>query len=78
MWFKKLLCKRNYCNHCWTISEISNVLQLDDMGYPLRLVIYKCSNCGKSEQQWVDVGTKELKELETGESVLLKWKGIER
>lgn len=39
------------CNHDWYITEKSNVLQLDDMGYPLRLFICKCSKCGKSSQQ---------------------------
>ena len=61
------------CNHTWVITEVSNVLQQDDMGYPLRLFICKCKKCGKSEQQWIDVAEKELAELETGESVLLKW-----
>ena len=68
MWYKVK------CNHDWRISERSNVLQLDDMGYPLRLFICKCSKCGKSDQQWIDVAEEELKELKTGESVLLKWK----
>lgn len=61
------------CNHKWKISERSNVIQQDDMGYPLRLFICKCSKCGKSEQQWIDVNEKELEELKTGKSVLLKW-----
>jgi hypothetical protein len=43
------------------------------MGYPLRLFIVKCSKCGKSDQHWIDVAKKELEELDTGESVLLKW-----
>lgn len=62
------------CNHNWQITERSNVIQQDDMGYPLRLCILKCSKCGKSEQMWVDVAEEALKELETGESVLLEWK----
>ena len=61
------------CNHNWEISEKSNVLQLDYMGYPLRLFICKCSKCSKYEQMWIDVPKKELEELETGKSVLLKW-----
>lgn len=61
------------CNHSWEIKERSNVLQQDDMGYPLRLYICKCSKCGKSEQQWIDVSVEALKGLETGEFVLLKW-----
>lgn len=67
MWYKVK------CSHDWRISERSNVLQLDDMGYPLRLFICKCSKCGKSDQQWIDVAERELEELKTGESVLLKW-----
>ena len=51
------------CNHNWKVTERSNVLQLDDMGYPLRLFIVECSKCGKSDQQWIDVSKEELKEL---------------
>ena len=64
------------CNHDWGITEISNVLQQDDMGYPLRLCIWGCSKCGKSDQIWLDVSEEALKELETGESVLLKWQKV--
>lgn len=64
------------CNHNWKLTEKSNVLQQDDMGYPLRLYIQKCTKCGKSEQVWVDVSEEALKELLTGESVLLKWQKI--
>ena len=72
-----LLSKINFnkkCNHKLVITERSNVLQLDSMGYPLRLVIVKCKHCGYSDQIWIDVPTEEYKENETGESVLLKWK----
>lgn len=61
------------CEHDWKLTEKSNVLQQDDMGYPLRLYIQKCTKCGKSEQVWVDVSEEALKDLSTGESVLLKW-----
>lgn len=64
------------CNHNWKLTEKSNVLQQDDMGYPLRLYIQKCTKCGKSEQVWVDVSEEALKELLTGESVLLKWQKV--
>lgn len=60
------------CKHEWEY-ERSNALQLDCMGYPLRLFIMKCSKCGKSKQEWVDVGIEELDLLETGEAVLVKW-----
>ena len=72
---KMSLFKRK-CNHNWKLTEKSNVLQQDDMGYPLRLYIQKCTKCGKSEQVWVDVSEEALKELLTGESVLLKWQKI--
>ena len=61
------------CKHKWRTDQRSNVLQLDSMGYPLRLFICKCANCGVSDQKWIDVPLKEAKELDTGESVLLKW-----
>ena len=62
------------CTHNWTITKISNVLQQDEMGYPLRLCIAKCTICGKFKQIWIDVSEQCLKELQTGESVLLEWK----
>lgn len=62
------------CSHNWVIHKRSNVIQQDDMGYPLRLFICQCSKCGKYEQQWIDVSEKELEELKTGKSVLLEWK----
>ena len=65
--------KRKCYHHDYNVSERSNILQVDDMGYPLRLFICKCSKCGHSEQQWIDVAIEELDELKTGESVLLKW-----
>ena len=64
------------CKHNWKITEKSNVLQLDELGYPLRLVIVKCIKCGKSEHQWIDVAKSILNELDTGESVLLKWSKV--
>ena len=60
------------CKHYWNVCQRSNILQQDEMGYPLRLFIVKCEICGKYDQIWVDVPEEELKELETGESVLLK------
>lgn len=64
------------CNHEWKITEYSNVLQLDDMGYPLRLVICTCAKCGITEQHWHDVNKSALEQLDTGKSVLLKWQKI--
>ena len=46
------------------------------MGYPLRLCIVECTKCGESYQMWMDVSEDELKELKTGESVLLEWKNV--
>lgn len=62
------------CRHQWVRSESSNALQQDDMGYPLRLVIHKCTKCGIYEHAWVDVAVEELNELNTGESVLVTWR----
>ena len=61
------------CKHKWELTEKSNVLQFDELGYPLRLFIARCTKCGKSEQQWIDVAKSVSKELDTGESILLKW-----
>lgn len=61
------------CRHVWIAHKRSNLLQQDDMGYPLRLFIVKCDKCGKYDQMWIDVPENELKELETGDSVLVKW-----
>lgn len=61
------------CKHDWSIIHASNVLQVDGMGYPLRLFIQKCSKCGKVEQVWYDVDKKCLDEVESGRFVLCKW-----
>ncbi len=37
------------------IVERSNVIQFDEMGYPLRLCILKCE-CGMTDQAWIDTG----------------------
>lgn len=46
--------KKHRCN--FKITEYSNVIQYDTMGYPLRLCIEKC-DCGKSRQAWIDTCT---------------------
>ena len=61
------------CKHTWLPIDRSNVLQLNYDGNPLRLYICKCVKCGTHEMRWVESDFEELKELETGESVLLKW-----
>lgn len=48
----KLSCK--IFGHNWQIKERSNVIQYDDMGYPLRLFIIECSKCKQSRQEWID------------------------
>jgi len=64
------------CKHKWKLTHYSNVLQLDDMGYPLRLCIQECTKCKKSDQVWLDVPLQSLDQLETGESVLLEWSKV--
>lgn len=66
--------KRKTCSHRWQITEISNVLQTDDMGYPLMLCIKKCERCGASKQEWLDVGKDAL---ENKDAVICKWKRIQ-
>ena len=63
------------CKHNWIIVQTSNVIQLDKMGYPLRLCIEECNKCGKSKQSWIDISVESLKELDSGKSVLCIWKG---
>lgn len=61
------------CNHKWKVNQRSNALQLDEMGYPLRLCIVKCCKCGKYDQHWLDTEESALDELKTGESFLVNW-----
>lgn len=59
-----------FCKHDWYITEQSNILQQDEMGYPLRLVIVKCKKCGKTKQIWIDVPESQLF---NPKNVILKW-----
>ena len=68
-----MLAENVKCEHDWHVEKKSNALQLDSMGYPLRLYICKCSKCGARDQQWLDVAEEETDELKTGESFLLGW-----
>ena len=53
---KKHICEFN------KIVRRSNAIQFDEMGYPLRLCIFKCE-CGATTQRWVDIGERyEMKE----------------
>lgn len=54
--------------HDFKLHERSNVIQLDDMGYPLRLCILVCK-CGMSRQEWLDTNRVE-------DDVELKWSEI--
>ena len=64
------------CEHDWYVTKKSNALQLDSMGYPLRLYICRCSKCGASDQQWLDVAEEEADELKTRKSFLLEWEEV--
>ena len=68
--------RRKPCFHEWERYKNSNVLQLDDMGYPLRLVMHRCKKCGVIEQHWTDIPLESVKELRTGKSVLCIWDGV--
>lgn len=59
-----MLCK--LLGHKWVLSERSNVIQFDDMGYPLRLFNCQCSRCKKHERMWID-------STECNKDVELKW-----
>lgn len=55
------------CKHRnMSITERSNVVQPDDMGYPLRLCIVKCVKCGRTEHRWLDTIIQQ-------DDVVLKW-----
>jgi hypothetical protein len=61
-------------NHDWQVTERSNILQQDSMGYPLRLCVVECCKCGKTEQMWLDAPECALEEIESGKSFLLEWR----
>lgn len=43
------------------ITEMSNIIQQDEMGYPLMLCTAAC-RCGATELQWIDVSEKVLED----------------
>ena len=45
----------------WTVTQVSNIVQYDSMGYPLVLCI-----CSDGEQRWVDT-------YDTEKDVEIKW-----
>ena len=64
--------KKQTCHfHEYYISETSNILQLDEMGYPLMLCIKKCANCEKTKQVWIDV---DKKLLNNDKYKILEWR----
>lgn len=67
----KIFKKKHTCDFN-KIIERSNVIQFDDMGYPLRLCILKCE-CGMTDQAWLDTGKRyEMKEND----VECKWEKV--
>lgn len=62
------------CHHDWTVTEVSNIIQFDDMGYPLLLCIETCSKCGKSQQSWIDISNNLLTEKDYESLLLCKWR----
>ena len=70
---KRLEKNFNNCSHEYRIVSKSNALQLDSMGYPLRLCICECEKCGNSKQMWLDVPKDDIYELDSGSSFLMKW-----
>lgn len=69
----EMLKEKTKCEHEWHPESKSNALQLDSMGYPLRLYICRCSKCGAHDQQWLDVAEEQAEEIYSGESFLLAW-----
>lgn len=65
--------KKLNCPHDYIVHKKSNVLQIDDAGYPLRLCICKCEKCGRFRQMWIDEPMAVLDEVDEGKAVLLKW-----
>lgn len=54
--------KRRHKSHKFDrITEASNIIQQDEMGYPLMLCIAQCE-CGATELQWIDVSEKVLED----------------
>lgn len=61
------------CTHEWVVTETSNAIQQDIMGYPLMLCVCECKKCGKTDQQWIDVGISYLDKVKRGDCFLLEW-----
>lgn len=65
--FKKLFHKHKFNQTLYR----SNVIQYNDMGYPLRLYITECE-CGMTDQTWIDVPEHSEKEND----VVLEWERL--
>ena len=63
--------KKFFHKHDFKITERSNVIQYDEMGYPLRLYISKC-DCGISNQEWIDIDINSI----TKDDVVCKWTNV--
>lgn len=59
-----IICK--IFGHEWHTKMLSNVIQRDAMGYPLRLYICECEHCKKTKQIWLD-------SVECKSDVVLQW-----
>lgn len=68
------LFKKKCKYHHYKAQYGSNAIQLDSMGYPLRLYNCKCENCGHWKSMWFGEPIEALKELDTGESFQFKWR----
>lgn len=66
--FKKLFHRHKFNK----VAYRSNVIQGDDMGYPLRLYITECE-CGMTDQQWMDVSIESV----TDKDAMLEWEKID-
>ena len=72
-WIKKSMKKMGIGHkHKMEITERSNIIQYDDMGYPLRLCICTCVKCGASEQMWLDTLNRT-----NADDVVIKWRKVE-
>ena len=64
-----------FCKHPRSVPVAkSNVIQLDQSGFPMRLETMECQICHKRYFTWIDIKKSELDELSTGKSVLCKWR----
>ena len=65
------LFKKSHKHDFNKFAYTSNVVQFDNMGYPLRLCIREC-DYGITNQEWVDVPESNV----TDKDVILKWERL--